>query len=105
MRCDRSALPVAISLEAVSIESTDALIALISVPGELSVQTKLARDYLRAIARRGRLDFLLRERRLPVTSRGYFFMEKATEWNNSTTSVLQEALSDEHRNLSPLNSR
>jgi hypothetical protein len=32
-------------------------------------------------------------------------MEKATEWNNSTTSVLQEALSDEHRNLSPLNNR
>jgi hypothetical protein len=82
-----------------------ALIALISVPGELSVQTKLARDYLRAVARKGRLDFLLRERRLPVTSRGYFFMEKATEWNDSTTSVLQEALSDEHRNLSPLNSR
>ena len=85
---------------------TGALIALISAPGELSAQTKKpARDYLRAIARRGRLDFLLRERRLPVTSRGYFFMEKATEWNNSTTSVLQEALSDEHRNLSPLNSR
>ena len=82
-----------------------ALIALISVPGELSVQTKLARDYLRAGARKGRLDFLLRERRLPVTSRGYFFMEKATEWNDSTTSVLQEALSDEHRNLSPLNDR
>jgi hypothetical protein len=82
-----------------------ALIALISVPGELSVQTKLARDYLRAVARKGRLDFLLRERRLPVTSRGYFFMEKATEWNDSTTSVLQEALSDEHRNLSPLNDR
>ena len=82
-----------------------ALIALISVPGELSVQTKLARDYLRAVARKGRLDLLLRERRLPVTSRGYFFMEKATEWNDSTTSVLQEALSDEHRNLSPLNDR
>jgi hypothetical protein len=82
-----------------------ALIALISVPGELSVQTKLARDYLRAVARKGRLDFLLRERRLPVTSRGYFFMEKAPEWNDSTTSVLQEALSDENRNLSPLNDR
>ena len=77
-----------------------ALIALISVPGQLSDQTKLARDYLRAIARKGRLDFLLRERRVPVTSRGYFYMEKTAEWTDSTTSVLQEALSDEHRNLS-----
>jgi len=63
----------------------------------LSVQTrKPAREYLRAIARRGRLDFLLRERRLPVTSRGYFFMEKATEWTDPAASVLQEALSNEH---------
>jgi hypothetical protein len=84
---------------------TGALIALISVPGQTSAQLEHARGYLRAVARKGRLDFLLRERRLPVTSRGYFFMEKLTEWNDSTTSVLQEALSDEHRNLSPLNDR
>jgi hypothetical protein len=73
-----------------------ALIALISVRGEKSAQTNPARDCLRAVARKGRLDFLLRERRLPVTSRGYFFMEKAAEWNDPTASVLQEALSNEH---------
>ena len=84
---------------------TGALIALISVPGELSAQTKPARDYLRAVARKGRLDFLLRERRLPVKSRGYFFMEKAVEWTDPAASVLQEALSDEHRNLSTVNGR
>jgi hypothetical protein len=84
---------------------TGAMIALISVPGELSAQTNPARDYLRAIARKGRLDFLLRERRLPVTSRGYFFMEKAEEWNDPMTSVLQEALTNEHGSSSPLNGR
>ena len=73
-----------------------ALIALISVPGELSARPKPARDYLRAVARKGRLDFLLRERRLPVTSRGYFLMEKAAEWTDPAASVLQEALSNEH---------
>ena len=73
-----------------------ALIALISVPGELSARPKAARDYLRAVARKGRLDFLLRERRLPVTSRGYFLMEKAAEWTDPAASVLQEALSNEH---------
>ena len=82
-----------------------ALIALISVPGELSAQTKPARDYLRAVARKGRLDFLLRERRLPVKSRGFFFMEKVAEWTDPEASVLQEALSDEHRNLSTVNGR
>src|ERR1017187_6477518 len=40
-----------------------ALIALISVPGQLDAQTKPARDCLRAVARKGRLDFLLRERK------------------------------------------
>jgi hypothetical protein len=84
---------------------TGALIALISVPGELSAQTKPARDYLRAVARKGRLDFLLRERRLPVTSRGYFLVEKAADWTDPVASVLQEALSDEHRNLSTVNDR
>ena len=84
---------------------TGALIALISAPGELSAQTKPARDYLRAVARKGRLDFLLRERRLPVTSRGYFFTEKVAEWTDPAASVLQEALGDEHRNLSTVNNR
>jgi hypothetical protein len=86
-------------------QPTGALIALISVPGELSAQTKPARDYLRAVARKGRLDFLLRERRLPVTSRGYFFMEKVTEWTDPTALVLQEALGNEHGSLTSLNDR
>jgi hypothetical protein len=68
-----------------------ALIALISVPGDLNAQTKPARDCLRAVARKGRMDFLLRERRLPETSRGYFYMEKAKGWTDPATSVLQEA--------------
>ena len=80
---------------------TGALIALISVPGELGAQTKPARDYLSAAARKGRLDFLLRERKLPGTSRGCFFMENVTEWPDPAASVLQEALSDKRRNLSP----
>jgi len=82
-----------------------ALIALISVPGQPGDQTNHARDYLRTVARKGRLDFLLRERRLPGTSRGYFYMEKPAEWTDSTTSVVQEALNDEHRNLSLINDR
>jgi len=49
------------------------------------------------------LDFLLWERKLPVASRGYFYMEKLTEWTNPTTSVVQKALSHEHGNLSLLN--
>ena len=82
---------------------TGALIALINVPGQPGAQTDHARDCLRAVAREGRLDFLLRERRQPVVSRGYFYMEKLTEWTNPVTSVLQEALSREHENLSLLN--
>jgi hypothetical protein len=82
---------------------TGALIALISAPGELSDQTKAARDYLRGVARKGRLDFLLRERKLPVASRGYFYIEKLTEHTNPATSVAQKALSYEHGNLSLLN--
>lgn len=84
---------------------TGALIALISARGEKSSQTKPARDYLRAAARKGRLDFLLRERRLPVKSRGYFLVEKAADWTDPAASVLQEALSNEHRNLSTVNDR
>jgi hypothetical protein len=79
--------------------STGALIALISVPGETSAQLEHARGYLRAIARKGRLDFLLRERKLPVASRGYFYMEKLTEQTNPATSVVQRALSYEHGSI------
>jgi hypothetical protein len=75
---------------------TGALIALVSVPAQMSARLEHARSYLRAAARKGRLDFLLRERKLPVTSRGFFFMEKLTEWTSPTTSVVQEALSHEH---------
>jgi hypothetical protein len=79
---------------------TGALIALISVPGQTSAQLEHARGYLRAVAHKGRLDFLLRERRLPVASRGYLYMEKLTEQPNPATSVVQKALSHEHENLS-----
>jgi hypothetical protein len=82
---------------------TGALIALISVPGQVSAQLEHARGYLRAVARKGRLDFLLRERKLPAASRGYFYMEKLTERTNPTTSVVQKALSYEHGSLSLLN--
>jgi hypothetical protein len=78
---------------------TGALIALISVPGQTSAQLEHARGYLRAVARKGRLDFLLRERKLPVASRGYFSMEKLTEWTSPATSVVQKALSYEHGSL------
>ncbi len=77
-----------------------ALIALISVPGQPGDRTNHARDYLRTVACKGRLDFLLRERRLPVTSRGFFYLEKTKEWTDPTTSVVQEALSHEHGSLS-----
>ena len=82
-----------------------ALIALITKPEQPGDQMNHARDYLRTVAHKGRLDFLLRERRLPGTSRGYFYMEKPAEWTDSTTSVVQEALNDEHRNLSLINDR
>ena len=64
---------------------TGALIALINVPGQTGAQTNHARDYLRAVARESRLDFLSRERRLPMASRGYFYMEKLAGWTNPTT--------------------
>ncbi len=86
-------------------QSVGALIALVSVPGQPGDQTTHARDYLRTVARKGRLDFLLRERRLPVTSRGYFFLEKSKEWTDPASSVVQEALSQEHGNLSPISNR
>jgi hypothetical protein len=79
---------------------TGALIALISVPGQVSDQLEHARGYLLTVARKGRLDFLLRDRRLPVASRGYFYIEKLTERTNPATSVVQEALSRDHENLS-----
>ena len=78
---------------------TGALIALISVPGQVSAELEHARGYLRTVARKGRLDFLLRERRLPAASRGYFYIEKLTERTNPTTSVVQRALSRDHENL------
>jgi len=86
-------------------QPTGALIALISVPGQTSAQLEKARSYLRAVAHKGRLDFLLRERKLPVASRGYFYVEKHTEQTNPTTSVVQKALSHDHENLSPLSDR
>jgi hypothetical protein len=79
---------------------TGALIALISVPGQVSDQLEHARGCLLTVARKGRLDFLLRERRLPVASRGYFYIEKLTERTNPATSVVQKALSRDHENLS-----
>jgi hypothetical protein len=82
---------------------TGALIALISVPGETAAQLEHARGYLRAVALKGRLDFLLRERKLPEASRGYFYVEKLTEWTSPTTSVVQKALSLDHGNLPQLN--
>jgi hypothetical protein len=75
---------------------TGALIALVSVPEQPDVQTDHTRDYLRSVARRGRLDFLLRERKLPVASRGFFYMEKTADKTNPTTPVLQEVLSHDH---------
>jgi hypothetical protein len=83
--------------------STGALIALISVPGQMSAQLEHARGYLRAVARKGRLDFLLRERKLPVASRGYLYVEKLAEWTSPATSVVQKALRYEHENLSMSN--
>ncbi len=79
---------------------TGAMIALISVPGQAGAQSDQARRYLRAVARKGQLDFLLRERKLPATLRGYFYVEKLTERTNPTTSLVQNALSRDHENLS-----
>ncbi|MGO9587545.1 MAG: hypothetical protein ACLP2Y_15245 [Limisphaerales bacterium] len=79
---------------------TGALIALISVPGQTSAQLDHARGYLRTVARKGRLDFLLRERRLPVASRGFYCIEKHTERTSLTTSVVQKALNRDHEDLS-----
>jgi hypothetical protein len=73
-----------------------ALVALIGSPGQAGARTDHARDYLRAIAQRGRMDFLLRERKLPAESRGFFYMEKAVEISNPTMPMLQEALSHDH---------
>ena len=78
---------------------TGALIALISVPGQTSARLEHARGYLRAVARKGRLDFLLRERKLPAASRGYLYIEKLTEQTNPATSVVQKALSRDHEDL------
>jgi len=42
-----------------------ALVALITLPERPSLSMDRGHEYLRAVARRGRLDFLLEERRLP----------------------------------------
>jgi hypothetical protein len=45
-----------------------ALVALITLPERPSLPIDRGREYLRAVARQGRLDFLLEERRLPCGS-------------------------------------
>ncbi len=47
-------------------QGTAALVALITLPDPPTVQLDRARGYLRAVARQGRLDFLLEERKLPA---------------------------------------
>jgi hypothetical protein len=47
-------------------QGTAALVALITLPDPPTVRLDRARTYLRAVARQGRLDFLLEERKLPV---------------------------------------
>ena len=49
-----------------------ALAALIGVPGEPAPQAIRTKEYLQAVARRGLLDFLPHERRLPAGSRVSF---------------------------------
>jgi hypothetical protein len=73
-----------------------ALIALISSHDQSGVQTDHVRDYLRAVAHRSQLDFLLRERKLPAASRGFFYMERTKGTANHTTSLFREALSRDH---------
>ena len=75
------------------------LITLISVPGQSGALFDHAREYLRAIAQKGRMDFLLRERRLPMESRGFYYTEKAAEGINPTVPMLQKALSYDHNHL------
>jgi len=76
--------------------SMGALIALISVPGYPGVQTDRTQDYLRATAHNSQLDFLLRERKLPVASRGFLYMERTKGTANPTTSIFREALSHDY---------
>jgi hypothetical protein len=73
-----------------------ALITLISVPEQPGTLFDHAREYLREVAQKGRMDFLLRERRLPVESRGFLYTEKAVERINAMAPMLQEALSYDH---------
>ncbi len=47
-----------------------ALVALIGLPEPAGLQSDQAREYLRAVAQQGRLDFLLQERKLPVEGEG-----------------------------------
>jgi hypothetical protein len=47
-------------------QGVTALIALIAMPENPGARLDRARDYLRAVAKQGRLDFLVEERKLPV---------------------------------------
>ena len=78
--------------------SAGALVALISLPEQPNAQTFRAQNYLRAVARTARMDFLLRERMLAVTSHGFFYVEKNAEKTNATTQMLQEVLGQNHNN-------
>ena len=46
------------------VKAAAALVALVALPERPTPQSERARDYLRAMARQGRLDFLIEERRL-----------------------------------------
>lgn len=47
------------------LQAMGSLLALIDMPDRADLQSDRARDYLRSIARQGRLDFLVEERKLP----------------------------------------
>jgi hypothetical protein len=76
--------------------SAGALVALISLPEQPDSQTFRAQNYLRAVARTARMDFLLRERMRTVTSHGFVYVEKNADKTNATTQLLQEVLSQNH---------
>ena len=73
-----------------------ALVALIGLFEQPGVQPNHAKDYLSAVARQGRLDFLLRERTLTPASRGLLPLERITESAHTPPRVLQEATSHDH---------
>ena len=75
---------------------TGSLMALIGLAEQPGAQDYRVQDHLRAIARKGHLDFLLRERVLPAASHGFLYVETTGEQANTTTPVLQEALNQDH---------